>query len=248
MTDIFREVEEEVRREQFAKLWKQYGDYVIALVALIVIGIAGYEIWTRYQENQRLKASDTLIAAQQLAETGDYAKAGPALSTVVKDGPSGYAKIARLSQADTLLATGERTQALAIYKALASEDDGALGDVARVRAAWMLAEDGSRTDAASLLSALNQPTRAWRFAAREILAYADYHGGRIKEAQAGFKAIADDKEAPDAMRRRASAMADLLKNGGLANYGTVPAVPVTPPPATPATPAAPAPAGNTATR
>ena len=70
MTDIFREVEEDVRRERFEKLWKQYGDYAIALAAVIVIAIAGYKFWQRYEVQQRLKASSAFTAAQQLAESG----------------------------------------------------------------------------------------------------------------------------------------------------------------------------------
>ena len=59
MSDIFREVEEDVRRERFEQIWKQYGDYIIAGVAVIVIAIAGYELWQRYEETQRLKSSET---------------------------------------------------------------------------------------------------------------------------------------------------------------------------------------------
>ena len=58
MTDIFREVEEDVRRERFEKLWKQYGDYVVALAALLVIGAAGYQLWRYYEARQIAKASD----------------------------------------------------------------------------------------------------------------------------------------------------------------------------------------------
>ena len=82
MSDIFREVEEEVRRERFEQIWKQYGDYIIAGVALIIIAIAGFELWQRYEENQKLKASETFIAAQQLAETGNFSQASQAFAVV----------------------------------------------------------------------------------------------------------------------------------------------------------------------
>ena len=118
MSDIFHEVEEEVRRERFEKIWKQYGDYIIAGFALVIIAIAGYELWQRYETNQRLKASETLIAAQQLAEAGDFARATPALAVVAKDAPGGYAEMARLSQAGVLQAAGRRSEAVQIYKAL----------------------------------------------------------------------------------------------------------------------------------
>ena len=44
MSDIFREVEEDVRREKLEKFWKAYGDYVIALAAVIVVGTAVHNV------------------------------------------------------------------------------------------------------------------------------------------------------------------------------------------------------------
>ena len=42
MTDIFREVEEDVRRERVEKLWKAYGNYLIAALVLLFAGMAIY--------------------------------------------------------------------------------------------------------------------------------------------------------------------------------------------------------------
>ena len=39
MSDIFREVDEEVRREQLQKLWERYQNLVVAVIALILIGV-----------------------------------------------------------------------------------------------------------------------------------------------------------------------------------------------------------------
>ncbi|MEI9997138.1 MAG: tetratricopeptide repeat protein [Rhizomicrobium sp.] len=226
MSDIFQEVEEEVRRERFEQLWKQYGDYVIAGVALIFIALSGYLLWDKYQNNERLKASETLIAAQELADSGDFTRANPAFATVAKDAPGGYAEMARLSEAGTLLRAGRRPEAIQLYKSIAAKDSGPIGAVALIRAGWAMAGNASRDDVANLLAPLTTPTSAWRHSAGEIIAYADYHAGQILRAQAEFQAIADDKDATDAMRRRADAMAKFLKQGGFANFGTVP-----PPPA-----------------
>ena len=45
MTDesLFREVDEEVRQEQYKKIWSQYGNIFIALCLLIVLGVARYK-------------------------------------------------------------------------------------------------------------------------------------------------------------------------------------------------------------
>lgn len=242
MSDIFHEVEEEVRRERFEQIWKQYGDYIIAGFALVIIALAGWQLWQRYEANQRLKASETLIAAQQLADTNDLAKATAAFAIVAKDAPHGYAEMARLSQAGILMSAGRRGEAIEIFKSITAEDDGVIGKVALVRTAWALAPNTPRGELQTLLAPLTDPTSPWRHVANEILAYADYHAGLVAKAQSEFQAIADDKDASEAMRRRTTAMATFLKNGGLANFGTVPQP--APPTATPPG-AVPAPAGST---
>ena len=55
MSDIFREVDEEVRREQLKKLWDQYGNYLVALAVLIVVGIGG---WRAYDWWETRKAAE----------------------------------------------------------------------------------------------------------------------------------------------------------------------------------------------
>ena len=40
LSDIFREIDEELRRDSLAQLWKKYGHYVIGLAVLIVIATA----------------------------------------------------------------------------------------------------------------------------------------------------------------------------------------------------------------
>jgi hypothetical protein len=238
VSDIFREVEEEVRRERFEQLWKQYGDYVIAGVALIVIAIAGFELWQRYETNQRLKASETLIAAQDLAESGDFARANPTFAVVAKDAPGGYAEMARLSEAGALVRTGHRDEAVQIYKSIAAEDSGPMRGVALIRAGWASVEDTPKSALQTLLAPLTDPGSPWRHAAAEILAFSDYRAGAVADAQKEFQALADDKDATDTMRRRAAALAAFLKEGGMRNYGTVPkpTPPATPPAAPPSPP------------
>jgi hypothetical protein len=50
MSDIFREVDEDVRRDKAAEFWKKYQNYIIAGAALIVLAAAGW----RFYENRRL--------------------------------------------------------------------------------------------------------------------------------------------------------------------------------------------------
>ena len=234
MTDIFREVEEDVRRERLEKLWKQYGDYVFAGVAAIAIGVAGYKLWSRYETQQRETASKTYMAAQQAADSGNGAAASAMFGKIAQSGPSGYATLAKLAEANTLMMTNHRSDGIALYKSIAENARGPIGDVARMRAAWAVADFAPRSEIEKLVAPLNVQTSAWRFMAREVLAYADYRSGAIVQAGREYQALAKESSAPQGVRERANAMATFIKTGGERNFGTVPR-PVLPTPLAPAT-------------
>lgn len=248
MSDIFHEVEEDVRRERLEQLWKQYGDYAIAAVAAVAVGWSGYMLYQKYDLQQRYNASKTFTAAQSAAESGNIPGATQAFGKLAQSGPRGYATVATLAQADSLLASGNRDDAIKIFKTVAQKDSGPVGEAARIRAAWAMVEFTPKSEIESWLAPLNDNTSAWRFAAREILAYGDYHAGATGLALGEYKALAADKDASAGLKQRAGAMATFIQAGGDKSFGTVPApvpvqqaaAPSAPAPSAPA-PSAPAP-------
>jgi len=229
VTDIFREVEEEVRRERFEKLWKKYGDFVIAGAAVIMLGVAGYELWQRHETSVRDTASAQFNAALKLADT-DPASAVQKFDYLAKTAPAGYATLAKFLEADTLLATGDRNKALDLYRSLGSSDDNLISAAARLRAAWSIVDFAPRRSVADLVGPLMGPHSQWRYLAREVLAYSDYRAGLLTGAQTEYSSLADDPQVPSTLRARAHSMAQLARAGGEHDYGTVPkpAAPVSP--------------------
>ncbi len=222
MSDIFREVEEEVRQERLQKWWKQYGDYVIAGVSVVVIGVAGWKLWQHYEEQQRLKASSQIESAAQMSAAGQSDLAAQAYAQIAKKAPSGYATVAELSQADELLASGRKGDAIALYMKLAGRDKAGLGQVARMRAAWAQADTLSTAALRDLLAPLNDGKSQWRFMAQELLAYRVYKDGKTDEALKEFKTLSAAADAPVSIRQRAQAMVTLLQTSGGVDYGKVP--------------------------
>ena len=53
MSDIFREVDEDLRREQYKRLWDRFGGYVIGLAVLIVVAVGGYKAWEWWETQPR---------------------------------------------------------------------------------------------------------------------------------------------------------------------------------------------------
>lgn len=241
MSDIFREVEEDVRRERAEKIWKRWGAYILAAGVLVFVGIGGWQLWQRHERQEREKLSDQFLAAQRITNPRDAANAFVDLS---RTGKGGYGLVARLAQANAMFASGQGKQAIDLYKEIAASDSGTIGSVARLRAAWASADTSTRNQLAELLKPFDQAENPWRQNAQEVLAYADYRALDMKSAQAKYAALAADPQSPDSLKARARAMAEFIKNGGARDFGTVPPEAVPAPPAggaAPATPATPAP-------
>lgn len=237
MSDIFREVEEDVRRERLEKIWKTYRLYFIALAVLVLAGVGGWQLWQRHDLAERTKAGDAYVAAQRIS---DPARAATAFADLAKTTKGGYGLLAKMSQANAMSASGQGRQAVDLYKEIADADSGDIGAVARLRAAWGEASFAPRAQLETLLAPLDKDGNAWRPLAREVLAFSDYRAAKVKQAASQYRALADDSSAPDALRTRARAMAAFLDSGAGGDVGTVPpSVPPLPVPAAP-TPAAPA--------
>lgn len=234
MTDIFHEVEEEVRRERWEKLWKEYGDYIIAGAAFVVIAAAGWQLWRLYEHRQQLRSSAEYIAAQQILDAGQAPAAAEAFGKLAASAPSGYAEVSRLQEAGALQQAGRPSDAEKLYMEIANSGDDVLASLARIRAAWVIADTASRTELQNLLAPVLDNSNPWNPMAREILAYSDFHAGNTKNALAEYKKLAAEKNLPPSLQQRSAAMATYLGAGGGNDYGTVP-----PPPAPAKTPAAP---------
>ena len=52
MSDIIREVDEELRRERMMKLWERYGIYVVAVAVLVVVAVGGWRVWEWYSTRE----------------------------------------------------------------------------------------------------------------------------------------------------------------------------------------------------
>jgi hypothetical protein len=235
VSDIFREVEEDVRRERLEQIWKKYSDYIIAGMALIVLAAAGVQLYRVYEQREANKASEEFVAAEQALENGQARAAAEMFGRIAQTAPSGYAAVAKLAGADALFESGNHAEAIQIEKQIAASGDPILAAAARIHTAWSIVDTAPKSEIETLLAPLTDPANAWHYMAREILAYADVRAGDTADGLKEFQSLTADANAPSSLRARTNAMAIYLKSGAGANFGTVPRPPQ--PQATPLGPA-----------
>ena len=212
MSDIFREVDEDLRREQIKKLWDRYGAYVLGFAILIVLATAGYRLWEYWQESTAATSGDRFVAALKLSADGKHDEAAAALAEISKDGSGGYPILAGFRSAAEKAAAGDDKGAVAEYDAIAQRagTPGTIRDMARLRAAYLLVDSASVADLESRIGDLTADTSPWRQMARETLGLAAWRVDDMVAARKYFTAISNDKDAQPDIKGRATFMLSLI--------------------------------------
>ena len=211
MADIFSEVEEEVRKERWEQLWKRYGTVMIIGAGAVVVSVAGWQVWERYNLAQRESASLEFNATLNVAQAGNIPQAEAQFITLGANAPEGYEALAAFLLAKTQIDQGKRDAAIVSLRQLVVDPNPLLSSPARLQLAWLLAETDPRADVEALITPLQDGQSPWRFAAAEISAYLDYHAGNREQAAAAYQALAIDPGITEGAAQRAGAIAQFLR-------------------------------------
>jgi hypothetical protein len=216
MTDFFREVDEEVRRDRVILFWQKYQTWLIGGVLLIILGTAAWRVY----ENARIDAAEAAgiryEAALRLLQDGKTDEALAAFGALSHDGPNGYAALARFAGAD-LTAAKDPEAGIKAYETLAFEGNipPAIQAVAQLRAAMLRVDRDDPKEFEQRFAPLAAASRAYRNSYRELLALAAFKRDDFEAAGRWLNEIVVDFEAPQAVRSRAQALLGLVRAGKL---------------------------------
>jgi hypothetical protein len=204
---LLREIDDDLRQEKYAKLWKQYGVHVIAAAFLLVAGVAGYQGWSQYDISNREAQGEQFAGAMRLAREDGRAEATKAFSTLAREG-GGYSVLARLQEAALLASAKDRAAAAAVYREIADDSgiDAVYRDLAVVLGVLQDMEGGESSNLTLRLAPLTADANPWSHSAREISAVLAFSSGDRDKAVEIFTGLANDVSAPEGIRARAGEM------------------------------------------
>jgi hypothetical protein len=211
VSEIFDEVNEDVRREQLKKLWDKYSIYIIALALLIVVGVGGWRGYEYLEAKKAAEAGALFDKAVELSDANKHAEAEAAFADLAAKAPRGYRILARLRTAAEV-AHRDKPAAAKMYDDIAA--DSSVGaperDLARIRAAQLLLETTTYPNMLQRLEPATAKDATFRHTARELLALSAWRANDTAATRQWLDVIANDGESPPALRSRAEALQALL--------------------------------------
>lgn len=211
MSDVFHEIDEDLRREQFKKLWDRYSIVLVAGAILIVAAVGGWRGYMYLEAKKAAEAGSAFEAAISLSEQGKSAEAEAAFAKIAADGSKGYRGLARL-RAAAEASTRDPQAAGKLYDAIAADPtvSGSEQDLARIRAGGLLMETEPYAAMRQRLEPATGEGRTYRHTARELLALSAWRANDATAARQWLDMIGNDPRTPASMRSRAEALQALL--------------------------------------
>jgi hypothetical protein len=208
---LIQEVDEDLRRDQYHKLWKRYGGYVIGAAVAVVLVVAGYQGWQEWQSRLRQKEAAQFAAAEDLLTQGKTAEGMEALSHLVADGKTGFAIAAGMRRAEQQAVQGDVAGAVASFDQIAASSASAFyRDLATLKSAMLSLDTADPAKLEQKIAPLAAISNPWHFSATEVMALLAQKQGDSQKAVSFYKQLADDLQAPSGIRARAAEMLAVL--------------------------------------
>ena len=204
MSDLFREAEEELRKETAENLAKRVAPFVIGAIVLGLAGSAGWQFWQSEQAKAIDKAAVAYDAAMAKLQAGDLTGGAASLGEIAKTGPDGYAAQAMLQRAAVLQEQSKAAEARVAYEEAAKKiKDVDLADLARLRAAYIAADSETKDQLNARLKPIIDRKGAFSPLARELAAAIAWSAGDAVAARSAYALLQLDPLAPQGVRARA---------------------------------------------
>lgn len=209
-----QEVDDELRRERLNAIWSAYGKYIIGLAILVVVLVAGNELYTWQKENAERVNSSRYAEAIENGKNGNLSLIA-SIESALPDLDVGYATLAGMQAAAAKVKERDYAGAIADYDAIAeTSDDKALADLAGLLSAMLLAnEQGDLNTARSKLSVIAVLGEPYYYSALEQMALIDLQQGNETSTLETLEILISDPETPPSIKERANQLNSLLASG-----------------------------------
>ena len=209
---FYREVDEELRRDQALQTWDRYRWHILIGIFLLVAVVGGFIWWQNQRQARSAEQGEALVAAVEDMEKGSYRAAAPRIARLEQSSTGGYRAAGLFSRANVLIEQGNIPAAVQVLQRIVADAElpEQWRNAALVR---QTALEFDRLQPAAIVQRL-RPLVArgnpWLGSAGELTAHAHLRQQRPDLAAQVFAGIARDESVPESIRSRAVQMAGAL--------------------------------------
>lgn len=209
---FYREVDDELRRDQALQTWERYRWPILAAIILVIAAIGGFIWWQNDRQARNASQAEALTAVLDDMEKGAYPGTATRIGELEKSNNNAYRALGLISRANLLAQQGDIAGSARVFGQVAADED----IPEQWRHAALLRQTIVEFDTlqpAQIIQRL-RPFVArgnpWHGTAGELTAHAHLRAQQGPQAAQVFAAVARDDSVPESIRSRAVQMAGAL--------------------------------------
>ena len=110
MSDILRQIDEDLRKDRLREIWKRYGLYAATLILVIILSVIGYQINISLDKSKNEKLVEIYFDA--ISKDNSNIEAFTKLDELIKSDNNYLASIAGLKKVELLLKNGDNENSI----------------------------------------------------------------------------------------------------------------------------------------
>jgi hypothetical protein len=205
MSDIFQEVDKELREEKYKTIWAKYKYYIIGILIIFIFGVGFNSFWKQYASNEINDRSSRFFAAMELAQEDKTSSILMLQEFISKEKKSAeyHVMIAGFAEAAIRRSEKDFSGALKIYDDIGNNNISVFyKDFAKLSSSEMLIATKNISEAKIRLEELSSSSSDLKFIAKEYLGYILINDGNLSKAKDIFKSLAEEASVSLNMKNR----------------------------------------------
>ena len=103
MADIFDEVSEDLRKDQYKQIWLKYKKIIISLISIFVLSVIAFKYIQHYQEKKKIEVATLYFNGLNEIKNKNYDKAEDIFKEIIKSADLGYTVLSHFKLASIYL-------------------------------------------------------------------------------------------------------------------------------------------------
>lgn len=202
-------IEEEIRKENYQKLWNKYGKLISTIVIVALLGVVGNSLWQKRDLSEKEAISAQFTVAQDALNAGKTEQALTHFKEIGKGKKINYATLAKFEYA-AMLADKNDKKAIEQYKLMYEDKHvpSLFRDLAYIyyvnSSLELLDSNELKKELPNFIKELNDNYigKKWDFLARESLGYCYIKQCDYQNAKRVFSELAKMEKIPSGMLER----------------------------------------------
>ena len=205
--NLVKEINEEIKQDEYKKLWKKYGNYLIGSCLIIILFISSITMYKNYRTNMIEKQSELYFEAIEFIKNENYPEAEKILNKISNSKNSGYSDLSALQ----ITHLKNKGKANIDIKNISINKNPFLKDYFVLQKFNQNLTEEQNNITINEIIKIARPGSPWRFTAHELLAAYYIKNNDLNSAQQSLNSIIEDSEAPLFIKERALLLNDTLK-------------------------------------